>query len=33
MFTYYRESFEYPTIRMFFDTNGADTIMNNDNIV
>ena len=32
MSTYYRESFEYPPIRMFFDTNGADTIVNNGNI-
>ena len=32
MSTYYRESFEYPPIRMFFDTNGADTVTNNDNV-
>jgi len=32
MSTYYRESFEYPPIRMFFDTNGADTIVNNGNV-
>ena len=32
MSTYYRESFEYPPIRMFFDTNGADTVTNNGNV-
>ena len=32
MSTYYRESFEYPPIRMFFDTNGADTVTINDNV-
>ena len=32
MSTYYRESFEYPPIRMFFDRNGADTVANNGNV-
>ena len=32
MSTYYRESFDYPTIRMFFYTNGADVVMNNGNV-
>ena len=32
MSTYYRESFEFPPIRMFFDTNGADSVMNNGNV-
>ena len=33
MSTHYRESFEYPPIRMFLDTNGADIITNNGNIM
>jgi len=32
MSIYYRESFDYPPIRMFFDSNGADTISNNGNV-
>ena len=32
MSTYYRESFEYPPICMFFDTNGADSVTNNGNV-
>ena len=32
MSTYYRERFEYPPIRMFFDTNGTDTVTNNGNV-
>ena len=32
MSTYYRESFHYPPIRMFLDTNGADSVTNNGNV-
>ena len=32
MSIYYRESFDYPPIRMFFDSNGADIISNNGNV-
>ena len=32
MSTYYRESFDYPAIRMFFDSNGADIISSNGNV-
>ena len=32
MSIYSRESFDYPPILMFFDSNGADTITNNGNV-
>ena len=32
MSTYNRESFEYPSICMFFDMNGAHAITNNSNV-
>ena len=32
MSSYYRDSFEYPPMHMFLDTNGADTVKNNENV-
>ena len=33
MFTYYRQSFEYPPIRMFLDLSVVNSITNNGNVI